>query len=501
MLKGQFISSIFLELDCCGADLEEDRTLDPEDQLCFNIPTTNEPCHSFTRSDWICSESAVREQINMLTAFVDGSQIYGSDNDTSRRLRLFQSGLLKTNDDSSFSVENLPTRRQCGFSTRPDWLFTGDVRSSTQPTLTAIHTLFLNEHNRIAKGLKEQLIQFDSFQSLSSREQDELLFQEARKIVGAELQKIVYKDYLPIILGETAMNENGLNVGEQTEYDADVDSSIFNEFATVGYRFGHSLVAEVFVGRFPWPLNRHFFDSSSVPDVFVTGENGKNWMREMTGSSGQACPKQDLIAADAMRNHFDVGDEDIIARNIQRGRDHGIPSYSKLREICGLASIKGSDRPEEINESTWNKIVTTYNGNIDDIDPYTGGLAEMAPNDALVGPLFACIIGRQFKSLMVGDRFFYLHHADSDQKAVGLKANTKRMVMGRSLADIICDNTDTDKIHANVFRVKSESNREVSCETIENINFKDVAEEIIEKDDEPPPCVCSDSAGKHRKTV
>ena len=112
-------------------------------------------------------------------------------------------------------------------------------------------------------------------------------------------------------------------------------------------------------------------------------------MREMTGSSGQTCPKQDLIAADAMRNHFDVGDEDIIARNIQRGRDHGIPSYGKLREICGLASIKGSDRPEEINESTWNRIITTYNGSIDDIDPYTGGLAEMAPNDALVGPLFA----------------------------------------------------------------------------------------------------------------
>ena len=64
MFTGQFISSSLLELDCCGADLEEDRTLAPEDQLCFNIPTINEPCHSFTRSDWICSEDEEREQIN-----------------------------------------------------------------------------------------------------------------------------------------------------------------------------------------------------------------------------------------------------------------------------------------------------------------------------------------------------------------------------------------------------------------------------------------------------
>ena len=267
----------FSELDCCGIDCEKDRILHPVNKLCFNFPTDNEKCHSFTRSNPICTlSSVVREQVNMHTAFIDGSQIYGSDPDTSWGLRLFHNGLLKTNNDRRFTVENLPTNRQCGFKDRPYWLATGDVRSSVQPALTAMQTLFLNEHNTIAKGLKQQLMQRYSFQSLSSAGQDELLFQETRKVVGAELQKIVYKDFLPIVLGETAMKEHNLNLEEETEYDPDVDPSILNEFATVGFRFGHSLVADDFKGADRWKLRDHFLNSFSVPDIFVTGQNGRN---------------------------------------------------------------------------------------------------------------------------------------------------------------------------------------------------------------------------------
>ena len=54
---------------------------------------------------------------------------------------------------------HLPSRSQCGFDigdpfpTEED-LTSGDVRVVIQPTLTSIHTLFLNEHNRIVEALE-----------------------------------------------------------------------------------------------------------------------------------------------------------------------------------------------------------------------------------------------------------------------------------------------------------------------------------------------------------
>ena len=66
----------------------------------------------------------------------------------------------------------------------------GDARAIVQPTLASIHSLFLNEHNRVAAQLETRLADFLS--GMSSEEQDELLFQEARKIIAAELQQVIH---------------------------------------------------------------------------------------------------------------------------------------------------------------------------------------------------------------------------------------------------------------------------------------------------------------------
>ena len=141
----------------------------------------------------------------------------------------------------------------------------------------------------------------------------------------------------------------------------------------------------------------------------------------------------------------------------------------------------GTSKPVEINQDTWDKLLDTYGGNSADIDAFVGGLAEDAPEDALVGPLFSCIILEQFKKLMLGDRYFFTH--SNQNNARGLKQNTKKAVLERTLAHIICDNTAVvDKIQENVFKAHDESSNEnVHCADVPEMNFSQIVQEIIGK--------------------
>ena len=108
------------------------------------------------------------------------------------------------------------------------------------------------------------------------------------------------------------------------------------------------------------------------------------------GLANQTAPEMDLLISDAIRNtlfeNADANDRpgDLVARNIQRGRDHGIPGYDKLRRACKMTDIIGTEAPEEISGENWRKLMKTYNNDPSQIDGFTAGLAETAPDDGMV---------------------------------------------------------------------------------------------------------------------
>ena len=134
------------------------------------------------------------------------------------------------------TISSLTDRlRECVGGPSQSCFLAGDDRVNEQPNLAVMHTLFVREHNRIAR----QLAKFNPNWN------DEKLFEETRRIVNAEWQHIVYNEWLPIVLGQRYMTSFGLfplTDGFSSNYRTDFDPRITNAFAAAAFRIGHSLI-------------------------------------------------------------------------------------------------------------------------------------------------------------------------------------------------------------------------------------------------------------------
>merc|ERR1719431_1443600 len=183
------------------------------------------------------------------------------------------------------------------------------------------------------------------------------------------------------------------------------------------------------------------------------------------GMSEQGSGLWDSVFIEDIRNHLfesspGRGGLDLVAVNIQRGRDHGIPGYNKFREICvgkkaDWTELRKSFLPKHIT------LLRQVYDSVDDIDLYVGGFLEAAHEDSILGPVFKCIIGDQFARLKKGDRYFYDLGVDTNTRFSQLELDQIRKA---SLARLICDNSDVDSVQPFVLKLPlSNTNAIRSC--------------------------------------
>jgi len=381
-----------------------------------------------------------RQQQNIITSWIDASNVYGSEQTRADWLRSFSDGKLKISEGDFLPYNTIdgeidgaidpsaPGMAGDGGGTNVVFV-AGDIRANEQPGLTSLHTLFVREHNRIADVLLED-----------GMTDDEEIYQEAKRQVGALMQVITYEEFLPAL---------GINVGDYSGYDADVQPDITNLFATAAYRLGHTMVTEeiILLDNQCEPINGGslalldgFFNPSIIP------ENGIAAF--LQGLSSQTQQQVDTKIVDNLRNFLFPSNGgpafglDLASLNLQRGRDHGLPSYFATRAyntgtvVTSFSEITSDPELQAALEEAY--------GNVYDIDVWVGLLAEDHIPGSSVGVTLDAILGKQFTNLRDGDFYYYENDPEIGNGQQNRLSNT-------SLSDVILRNTTIESLDDNVF--------------------------------------------------
>ena len=378
-----------------------------------------------------------RQQINEITAYLDASMVYGSDEATASALRM-NDGTGRLLMSIGYNGETLLPVDNQGF------FLAGDIRVNEQIGLTSAHTLFVREHNRLADEIAYKLETgnnkiLDLFNQLHLNKSD-FIYESARRIVGAEIQAITYNEFLPLLIGTDA-------IPDYKGYNSWINPGISNEFSTAAFRVGHTMLSSKMLRVDPHgkvdeiPLRDAFFDPAEIYD------NGIDSL--LRGLSYQKAQEIDNKLVDDVRNLLfgspGEGGFDLASLNIQRGREHGLPDLNTVRVQMGFHEYSDFDELTGGNLTLSTQLADVYDS-VNDVDLWVGGLAEPHASGAVVGETFQKIIADQFTRLRDGDRFWY----GSDPY---LKPFEDLIDINYTLSGVIKDNSSVIDIHENAFLV------------------------------------------------
>ncbi|XP_075148042.1 immune-regulated catalase [Haematobia irritans] len=418
------------------------------------------------------------EQLNQATANLDLSPLYGFTDSARNRMRSFRNGFLKstqtesiensllpmvTEDIHRFCV-NIPNSQEIASNVNSSCFMAGDSRVNSNPFSIAIYTIFMRNHNRLAQELKETYPQWN----------DEQLYQQAKAINVDIYQRIVFFEWLPVALGPNVAEEIYQSY-RKIERISEEPQQVSNEYAVAASRFYLSMM----------PNSLHSFPMRS--DVTTDSPKwGKEKMQTSTDIFNlkyqlycnnltytskklddilnsilqQRTMKMDNSYVESLLADF-VGPKrpthsDIMAFDIQRGRDHGLQPYFKYVQVCNNIKITSWNdfnrfiAPEDIEKLK--KIYTKWQ----DIDLIVGGMSEISAQGASVGPTFQCIMAEQFAQIY---QWRQKEMAKGDNTNVDISKYNS--VKG---AELLCLNSNLKYVPKNIFHIpSSEKNTLVHC--------------------------------------
>ncbi|KAJ3008242.1 hypothetical protein HKX48_008698 [Thoreauomyces humboldtii] len=330
-----------------------------------------------------------RDMPNNFTPFIDASGLYGQTLTQANQMRGSAPNGLLASVNYTVLGEAPPIDPGTGLLS-----FTIGVINLV-PHLTVHYILLFREHNRKARQIY----------AVNPTWSSDKIFYEARRWVIAIMQRVTMSYYYPILTGVQAPDYPG--------YDPGVDPAIDLAFMNVAMRYGHSslnsMVWRLTEEGHPIPeghqMLEEVFEADNLAGLLAVGLEPY-----ILGFASQPEQAVDGRYSPVVQNSMPMATFpdrfDLVAINIQRGRDMGICDYNCLRRHYNLTEkTSWSDITNDTTVAA--KLALLYPA-MDNIDPYVGAVVESERNgSAVLGPLSSAIVMENFARIRAGDRFWY----------------------------------------------------------------------------------------------